>query len=395
LNLRGAILKTKKKQETDKLNRQKLIKDITEILANKLDNGTPISDKNIKIAYQQFVAQYPEAIRYDVWMNLCTANKKPEAIADSIIKIASEKTKIKQIRERVSYKHPGPPKNKEWALFTNADDILMGKTKQEMHKIIGNLSDYEELKDKMIRVMVYDQFNIIKDITPRWNRQAIDKMLDEIKTLIKVRSIFIEELSKAISKEGKNKKQNISFLKKAIYLFKIIIGNGLIDILNTYITINPQGKPINSVTLANAIKNTRAYSKGEESKKTSTFYDRDKMTFLCYLAANIELYFRQPIERIEREVAVLRAKKAIKDLAEYYFIRLDELIPQQPFSLITTPSLLGSTDFKKLQSSRKPAPQKINRTDSNLLLEILERFKSLRKSLKDELSVIIADLDKS
>jgi len=375
------------KKKTDKLDRQKLIAHITKFLTYH----PPNSDKNKKIAYQGFIEHYPEVITYSVWENLYSENKKPESIVDSIIKTASEKQKIKHIQERLYYNHPGRPRDKEWKLIAKADDILMGKTSHEWQQIGVDLFDYEELKDKMIQAMVFGQLDVAKDITPRWSRHAIDKMLDEIITLKKMRAIFINRLSKAISEP----RQNSYFLKRADDSFKRLIGEGLTDILNRNIPINPRGKKINVKTLSDAIKNAREYSQGRYSHPKRNFYERDKLIYLCYLAANIELYFRKPIKRIEREVVKLRVTKAINNLAEYYSIQLDELMPPKSlFSLPATNSLLGSS------ASSKPAAQKTNpialdaKKMRKLLDQYLERQDSLNKSLKVELSAILKDLDK-
>ncbi|MBZ0156279.1 MAG: hypothetical protein K8I29_08745 [Alphaproteobacteria bacterium] len=377
--------------------------EIVQVLEGLIRKYPPTSEKNQKMAYQAFLEKYPESVIFTVWQGHYVTTKKPEAIATSLIKAIDVKKKIGHIKEREHYKHPGRPRNKEWELFSKADDILAMNTMLKWEKIGIDIIEYEELRDAMILGMIYKQKDIAEKVTPRWSREAIDKMIDEIRTLRSVQFIFLKEL--AASVESKDP----YFIKNAQYNFKWLTGKGIEDYLLEATPLTGRGRKINHNTLLIGIKNARAYSRQGKIEKTHSFYERDKLSYLCYLAASIELIFRKPLDRMERDIAKKRAKLAIYHLAEYYSIQLSELI-FSPFSndAYRSASLLGYEAFSETakqtefhhdcengETTKQDSPPKENELFSSRNLQKLVEYRiSQEETLKKELTEILSDLDK-
>ena len=399
----------KKDKGKDKINRNKLILLIKELL-DKYPPGSNLSEKKKVKAYKDFQSVFPETINQLVFNNLYIPNKSPEDIADEIIKSVRVENKMQHIREYGEYNHPGRPRGPEWDLFSKAENILSKKNLQEWKQMGINIIEHEELRDKTIQLMHYEQSTVAKDIASCWSKKAVIKMIDEIKTLKKVDSIFIARLAKSIYNN------NNSFLRNAEYFFKELTGEGIAAILERPDPLKTRGNKPSRKTLLKYMQTTRKYMCEKTFEKPKNFYERYKPVYLCYLSAMIHLYFKEPIRKIERETAILRAMNTIQNLAKYYGIGLDQLMPARTpasglssinsllvflagYKTIESPasglssinSLLGSVHVEPpLQENNPLTPKEFKK----LLREVCETQDSLKKNLKEDLPKIIEDLNK-
>lgn len=194
-----------------------------------------------------------------------------------------------------------------WFIFKETEEILTGKYKQIWEQRYGDKKACKHvlLMHVLNSILRNVKISKIKD----YSSEEIKQMEWEVKLLLAVYGNFTDELEKA--KTEKNT-LFINTVRKFLHEQSYFLG----------LDKKSKGRNINSKTFVQRINKVKEYINDNKTLedmgigKTGTFYKRDKLTYLCYLALNISRYLHfdfphPPKYETEKTKAIEEIKKLV------------------------------------------------------------------------------------
>jgi hypothetical protein len=257
--------------------------------------------------------------------------------AASIERILNETDQPEEVADRILSHFPAEPKAREKrsdAYFQQARTKRAVKKKDPIYELLlemdhiyslQNLKDWETLGFNVVK-----RFQLGMEVMARRNnetlpppfkakeyeREAYRKMEEETALLERVKALFWQECLKALETA------NMFFFKVVNELFSE-------DARRFLPSLTMRGDKLEEGTIDKGMKKFREYitAKNRKVKVANTFYAREKIIGICYLAriAVYELEYADKY-RIERKNAI----EHIRHLIEDYCILPSEVLPMDP-----------------------------------------------------------------
>lgn len=245
--------------------------ELVDFIKTLLKKYPPSSDKNIKIAFQELVGRYSEALLFHQWMSIYKEGKSAKEIAKDILN--APKIRVYNSDNMGKGGHRGP--SKRWQKIIEAERILFSP-QEVLKKFRSELDPYYFL------ILLKPSF---KEIPACFNNRTVNAFKYSHEVLISVLKEFMKRYNPRDTKHQQ-----------------------VMDIVDEVYKPKTKGKKVSRGSFEKAVKEFRSYIYGRSKNKdytTKGFY------YIAWLASEIE-----KVLGIRDELLKKRCIKEVKVILE-------------------------------------------------------------------------------
>lgn len=288
---------------------------LNELIGLLLEAYPPNTEKNITMAFKDYVNEFPETITYVEWLGIYTKNKTPEAIAQNILKALEFRPRRRVINNFGGW---GGQRgiSKDWIIYEWAVMLLFIPEKC--------------LKRFRLDIDLIEFLALIK-------LKSMGKPLNTVSLETKRAIDFSIDVLICVMRDFLN---NYNITKpKYLAAVKHFFGEDSSFTAN----IKTRGKHVSKQTLKDAIRKVCFHvGRLDKSRKPQKFYTEDRFYFLAWLASKI-IRFLNLDTRVQVDKAIETIQNVLVPFSEDEKKKILSVFIRKEFPPLTPPPLKNNS----------------------------------------------------